>query len=149
MPFRICTTALLISGLTTVLAASAAQAAQLQVAVSGVAEARGHIRVDVCTAATFAKSKAACPYSGAAPAQPGTTVVTINNVPPGQYAAQVFHDLTDQGVVHQNFLGIPREPIGFSNDASVGLTGPKFHDAAFNLRAETLRIMLKLRRIGH
>ena len=75
--------------------------------------------------------------------------MTINNVPPGQYAAQVFHDLTDQGVVHQNFLGIPREPIGFSNDASVGLTGPKFHDAAFNLRAETLRIMLKLRRIGH
>jgi uncharacterized protein (DUF2141 family) len=127
------------------IAAGGAHAAVVEVAVSGVGDARGHVRVDLCTKETFLKP--ACPYSGAAEAKPGSTVVKIADVAPGEYAIQAFHDETDEGVVHQNFLGVPREAIGFSNDAPVRLHGPRFSDAAFTVEHGVQRISIQLRRI--
>ena len=71
--------------------------------------------------------------------------MTIADVPPGQYAAQVFHDVDDDGKVHQNLLGIPTEPIGFSNDAPIHLRGPRFKEAAFAVEHGVRHITLKLR----
>ena len=127
------------------LVANQARAAMVEIAVTGVTEARGHVRVELCTKETFLKPS--CPYKGEAAATPGQTLVTINEVPPGQYAAQVFHDVSDQGVVHQNFFGIPREKIGFSNDAPVHLRGPRFRDAAFYVGSEIQRITLRVRHL--
>ena len=122
-----------------------ARAGLVQVDVTGIAEAKGHVRVSLCTRNTFLTE--ACPYQADAPATLGSTVVTIAEVPPGEYAVQAFHDETDQGVVHQNFLGIPRERIGFSNDAPVRLRGPRFLDAAFQVGPQINRITLKVRHI--
>ncbi len=118
-------------------------AAIVEVAVTGVTRAQGHIHVDLCTRDTFLK--ASCPYQGSAPATPGATLVTIKDVSPGQYAAQVFHDEDDSGDVHRNLLGIPTEPIGFSNDAPIHLKGPSFKQAAFAVEHGMERITLKLR----
>lgn len=127
------------------LAAAPARAAMVQVAVTGVPQARGHVRVELCTRTTFLTT--ACPYQGQAPAAPGLTLVTIGEVPPGEYAAQVFHDETDEGIVHQNLLGIPRERVGFSNDAPLRITGPQFRDAAFVVGAEVKHISVRLRHL--
>ena len=125
--------------------AAPAGAANVDVAVTGVAQARGHVRVELCTRDTFLTQ--ACPYQGAAPAQVGATVVRIAEVPPGVYAAQAFQDETDQGVVHQNILGVPRERVGFSNDAPLRVRGPRFKDAAFPVGDDVQRITLRLRRL--
>jgi len=122
-----------------------ASAAVVEVAVTGVANARGHIHVDLCTEDTFLKEN--CPYAGSAVATPGSTVVKIAGVPPGHYAAQVFHDEHDDGRVHRNVLGIPTEPIGFSNDAPLHLHGPRFKEAAFAVEHGVERITLRLRNI--
>jgi uncharacterized protein (DUF2141 family) len=126
-------------------AAQGASAAVVEVAVTGVVEARGHIHVELCTQDTFLKPD--CPYQGNAVATPGATVVKIPGVPPGKYAAQVFHDQLDDGKIHRNFLGIPTEPIGFSNDAPLHLHGPRFTEAAFAVEHGVERITLKLRDI--
>lgn len=128
-----------------VLLAASARAAVVEIAVTGIVEARGHVRVQLCTKDTFLKPS--CPYEGAAPATVGATMVKINAVEPGEYAVQAFHDESDQGVVHQNFLGIPRERIGFSNDAAVHVHGPRFKDAAFMVGQEAERITLKVRHL--
>jgi uncharacterized protein (DUF2141 family) len=126
--------------------AAPAVAANIDVAVTGVAEARGHVRVELCTRDTFLTQD--CPYQGSAPAQVGAaTVVRIAEVPPGVYAAQAFHDETDQGIIHQNLLGVPRERVGFSNDARVHVRGPRFKDAAFLVGDDAERITLRLRRL--
>ena len=125
--------------------AAHAHATMVEVAVTGVSDARGHVRVELCTKDTFLT--AACPYQGAAPATPGLTTVTIAEVPPGEYAVQAFHDDTDGGVVHQNILGIPRERIGFSNNAPLHIRGPLWKDAAFSVGNEMARITLKLRHL--
>jgi uncharacterized protein (DUF2141 family) len=121
-----------------------AWAADVKVTVTNVNGDTGHVRVDLCTRAKFLKGD--CPYSAAAPAQPGETVVSFTGVDPGEYAAQAFYDDTDAGRVHRGFLGIPREGVGFSNDVSpLRLTGPQYKDAAFLVPESGAQIRLKLR----
>jgi uncharacterized protein (DUF2141 family) len=73
--------------------------------------------------------------------------VTIANVPPGRYGAQAFHDANGNGKTDRNFLGIPTERIGFSNDALKGLSAPKFVNAAFDHRDAAQTITFKLRSV--
>lgn len=127
------------------LVSGAANAAVVEVSVTGVHNAIGRVHVDLCTQATFLKGD--CPYHGDADAKPGATVVTIPGVPPGAYAAQAFHDETGSGVVHQGLFGIPKEAIGFSNDAPVRISGPAFDDAVFNVDQGVERISLRVRRL--
>jgi uncharacterized protein (DUF2141 family) len=133
-----------VAGLLIACAAAPAQATLVIVHVAGVTDPRGHIRVELCTRQTFLTEF--CPYGGAAPAVVGETQVRVE-APPGEYAVQAFHDETDSGRVHQNLLGIPRERIGFSNDAPLGVRGPRFEAAAFVIGAEVRILTLRLRRL--
>lgn len=56
----------------------------------------------------------------------------VQNVPPGRYAAQAYHDANGNGKADRNMLGMPTELVGFSNDVRVHFSRPKFADAAFN-----------------
>jgi uncharacterized protein (DUF2141 family) len=140
-------TAFLIS-LTVLLATAAPAAAQpsgtLAVRVENVRSAAGHVRVELCTSDSFLTDN--CLLTGTAPAQLGETVVTFNDVPPGVYAVQAFHDENDDHKVNRGLLGIPREDIGFSRDAPLGLSGPKFLKAAFSHEADNQVVTLRLRR---
>ncbi len=110
--------------------------------VDHVRDDAGHVRVDVCTQATFLKE--ACPYSGSAPAVKGVTTVTVEGVPPGLYAAQVYHDRNDDHTVNRGRFGIPLEGIGFSNNAPIGLHGPRWAKAAFSHDASTQSLAVML-----
>jgi uncharacterized protein (DUF2141 family) len=45
-----------------------------------------------------------------------TTQTAVLAVPPGRYGVSVFQDLNGNGELDQNFLGIPKEPVGFGNN---------------------------------
>jgi uncharacterized protein (DUF2141 family) len=125
--------------------ATVARAGIVEIEVDGIAHARGHVRVELCTKATFLTKD--CPYQGTARAVRGATLVQISNVRPGEYAAQAFQDETDQGVVHQDVFGIPRERIGFSNDAPLRVKGPRFIDAAFLVGDQMRKITLRVKHL--
>lgn len=48
----------------------------------------------------------------------GQSVYSITGVPPGDYALMVHHDENSNGGLDKNFIGIPREPVGFANGYS-------------------------------
>jgi uncharacterized protein (DUF2141 family) len=114
----------------------------IEVAVAGVRNASGEVKVDVCTRATFLKD---CQWTGLAKAHAGTVIVEVHGVPAGRYAIQAFHDANSNGECDQGLFGIPREGVGFSNDAFTGLSRPRFDNAAFDFNGSRLRLMLKLR----
>ena len=58
------------------------------------------------------------------------------SLPPGTYAARVMHDLNDNGELDANFVGIPNEPWGFSNNAMGSFGPPKWQEAQFELQGE-------------
>lgn len=55
----------------------------------------------------------------------------FSGIQPGTYAISVFHDENSNGRLDTNFLGIPREGVGASNDARGHFGPPSFHDASF------------------
>jgi uncharacterized protein (DUF2141 family) len=61
----------------------------------------------------------------------GRAVCEFTGVAPGTYAVSVVHDENSNGKLDTNFIGMPREGVGASNDAKGHLGPPKFSAAAF------------------
>ncbi len=60
----------------------------------------------------------------------GQQQLRVQDVPTGEYALLVFHDENDNEQLDVNFIGIPREPIGFSNEYRPR-GAPTFRNARF------------------
>ena len=104
----------------------AAPAGILQVEVSNVRGTTGTVHVDICTRAQFLKD---CPRSADSAAVVGTTRVTLAGLPAGRYAAQVFYDENGNHKIDRALFGIPKEGVGFSNDAKIRMSPPKWEEA--------------------
>jgi len=60
----------------------------------------------------------------------------IKNVEAGNYAIKIYHDVDSNGELNTNWMGMPKEPFGFSNDAKGTFGPPKFEDAVFELNGD-------------
>jgi len=70
--------------------------------------------------------------------------IEVVDIPAGSYAISVFHDLNDNLELDTNFIGIPKEPYGFSGP--MGKFGPpKFDTAAVPLEAGDNTISIELK----
>lgn len=65
----------------------------------------------------------------------GTMTIVFENVPEGMYAVAVFQDIDANKDLKTNFVGLPQEPIGFSQDARISFGPPSFEDAKFEVQA--------------
>lgn len=63
-------------------------------------------------------------------------------IKPGRYAVSVFHDENSNGKLDTNFLGIPREGVGASNDARGHMGPPKFDAAALQFSGGRLNLKI-------
>lgn len=72
-----------------------------------------------------------------------TTRVTFRDLPPGTFAVTVLHDENGNGKMDKNFLGIPREGYGASNNPKV-MRAPTFDEAKFSLRNPEQAVDVKL-----
>ncbi|WP_228275240.1 DUF2141 domain-containing protein [Stakelama tenebrarum] len=117
--------------------------AAIEIAVTNVESSEGRVHIEICPERLFLKD---CPYVGEAPARQGTTRVIVRNVPPGRYAAQGYHDRDGDGKADRNFLGLPTEAVGFSNNAMTRLAKPRFGDAAFDHGTSDQRITFEMKK---
>ena len=62
----------------------------------------------------------------------------------GTYAVSTFHDENSDGKLDTNFLGIPREGVGASNNAKGHLGPPKFDAAAFHFSGGRLELRITI-----
>jgi uncharacterized protein (DUF2141 family) len=69
----------------------------------------------------------------------------FDDIPPGTYALVVLHDENMNGRIDYNWLGVPREGYGFSNDARGTLGVPSFKQASFVYDGKTLELTVTLR----
>lgn len=67
------------------------------------------------------------------PARTGSVSVEIDDLPAGDYAVMVFHDLDDDGELATNLLGIPKEPWGGSLQGRSVFGAPGWKDVRFEL----------------
>jgi uncharacterized protein (DUF2141 family) len=74
----------------------------------------------------------------------GHSVCEFPGVAPGRYAVSVFHDENSNGKMDTNFMGIPREGVGASNNARGHFGPPKFDDAAFQYSGGKLDLTITI-----
>jgi uncharacterized protein (DUF2141 family) len=73
----------------------------------------------------------------------GTVEVIFENLPAGEYAISILHDANQNGKMDTNWIGIPKEGYGFSNDVIGTLGPPSFDKAKFTLSEKTVIITMK------
>jgi uncharacterized protein (DUF2141 family) len=65
-------------------------------------------------------------------------------VPYGEYAVAVSHDLNGNDKLDKNFVGYPKEPFGFSNNFKPRLSNPDFSDCKFSFTHQYNSLTIKL-----
>jgi uncharacterized protein (DUF2141 family) len=70
------------------------------------------------------------------PANKPSVIIMFDQIPPGTYALAVFHDVNEDGELNTNFLGVPKEVYGFSNNARSRFRAPTFNEAAFEFSGQ-------------
>ena len=112
----------------------------LTITIADIRESEGRLMIQVANSEKgfeFSEDSAAPPpvaISQLAEAGEMTFEVTL---PPGIYGARVLHDLNGNGEMDSNFVGMPKEPWAFSNNATGRLRPAKWQDAKFEISGDT------------
>ena len=76
----------------------------------------------------------------------GRAVAEFDSLVQGIYAVTVFHDENRNRRFDKDWLGIPREAWGGSNDLRPWARAPRFDEARFNVAAGSHDITINLKR---
>lgn len=68
----------------------------------------------------------------------------FEDIAPGKYALAVIHDENMNGKLDVDWLGVPTEGYGFSNDAIALLGPPSFSAAGFPYDGRNLNLTIRL-----
>lgn len=124
----------------------AASAADLTVTVDGLRNANGTVRYEIDSSADAWDNKAKAFATADVKAATGSVAYTFKNIPPGTYGVGVYQDENDNGKLDTNFLGIPKEGYGFSNNLKL-MRKPTFEEAHFDVTTQNESIVIHLNHV--
>jgi len=130
--------------------------ATLAIAIGSVAPRRGYAeegRTITVNVSTFRNAKGALGcrlYAGPdgfpkklthklqqfVPIRGPSATCRFTGIAPGTYAVAVVHDENNNGQVDTNFLGVPTEGYGVSNNRTYALSWPKWDESKFQVRED-------------
>ena len=131
------------TGISLALLAGSVCAADLQVEVHGVHNAKGKIMIGLFdNAADFPnKMVRGVAVDAAVPAVTGV----FSGLPNGDFAVAVYQDENGNGKLDKNLFGVPTEPYGFSRDVMGRMGPPRFADAKLTVNGTRQTIVINLR----
>ncbi len=127
--------------------AQSAAAATLTVHVTGARNAKGQIRAALFQGARgFPNDASQAIQTQAADIDPQTLTAQIvfTNLHDGVYAVSVFHDENRNQKLDKNFMGIPKEGYGASNNPKKKMGPPSFEETKFQLNGTDQSLEIKL-----
>jgi len=71
-------------------------------------------------------------------------VVEFIDIPHGTYAVGVLHDENGNGKMDTNWLGVPKEGYGSSNNVKTIFSPPSFEKAAFTMNDDSLVVTIQM-----
>lgn len=110
---------------------------KLTIEVVGVEHSNGSILVAVYDSSDSFLDSDKMFSGGMNSASEGATIVTIEDLPKGEYALAIFHDENDNEVLDTNFIGIPKEPISFSLGKMKTFGPPPYKECSFKVEEDT------------
>jgi uncharacterized protein (DUF2141 family) len=126
-------------------ACGSAHAAELVVRISGLSEPMGQVGCALfARAAGFPMDNASARLLWLA-ADPKGVTCRYADVPEGSYAVSIVHDANGNRRVDTNFIGLPIEQWGVSNNARPGLRAPRFDEAVFKIAADAKEVVIDIK----
>ena len=120
------------------------RAATLELTITGIRPAHGRLMIAVADSGDAWDDRAK-PIASTTQAVTGARqVFRFDDLAPGTYAVKVMNDENGNGALDSNFMGMPTEGYGFSNNPKV-LRKPTFTEAGFELGATGTAITIELR----
>lgn len=109
-------------------------ASELIVYVRGLRNAKGQVAAALYNSAKGFPDKGGEITGKVTRVKDGQARLTFKGLKPGTYAVAVLHDENKNGKMDFNFVGLPVEGYGFSNNASAPFGPPSFQAASFKLK---------------
>ena len=119
----------------------------LTVRVTGARNAKGKIGVTLFQGAQgFPDDTSRAARQQSVEIDPNTMSahVIFNDLPRGNWAVSVLHDENGNGKMDKNFVGMPKEGYGASNNPKKKRRAPTFDEAKFSLNASEQTIEIAL-----
>lgn len=115
---------------------ASAQTGRLIVIVKSVQVSKGgELSTGIFTKPNFPKVGQQL-LGNATPVNAAEMRIVFESVPVGVYAVVSFQDIDKNKDLKTNFVGYPKEPIGFSRDAKIKLGPPDFEDAKIKIEKD-------------
>lgn len=101
------------------------------VRVTDIQDIKGEILVGIYDSRrTFRKVKKVMKYA-VKEVSNGTETLVLEDVPAGTYAIALFQDFNGNRKFDSNWMGVPKEPFGFSTNYVVKRRAPKYKEVTF------------------
>ena len=128
-----------------VIAQMPTQDSQIQVQIDGLRNNRGQVRCSLFSSPVgFPKDADKATAHAESAISDGRALCHFSGVTPGKYAISIFHDENSNGKLDTNFMGIPREGVGASNNAKGHFGPPTFGAAAFSFAGGPLELKITI-----
>lgn len=124
---------------------SASGAAEVIVRINGLAEPLGQVGCSLFASADGFPMDNSGARNLWLRAEPQGVTCRFANVPEGRYAVSVGHDRNGNQRVDTNFVGLPTEQWGVSNNARPALRAPRFDEAAIKVAADAQDIVIDIK----
>lgn len=127
-------------------AACGEQAGAIRVIVKNVRKDKGTITADLHgdKPEEFLKKKKKL-LRVRVPARIGSVEMCLPVPAPGVFAIGIYHDVNGNKKFDKNFLGLPAEPYGVSNNPGLRLGAPKHEEARFTVGPDGTTVEITLR----
>jgi uncharacterized protein (DUF2141 family) len=123
----------------------ASTAAEVVVRVSGLSEPLGQVGCSLFAGATGFPMDNTSARNLWLPAESKGVTCHFSDVPEGTYAVSIGHDLNANRRVDTNFIGLPTEQWGVSNNARPSLRAPRFDEASFKVAADAQDLVIDIK----
>ena len=116
---------------------------KLTIKISNIEKVKGEIKIGVFNTHTNFLKEGSAIKNYTLKVEKNTAVIIITDLPKGEYAISMYHDENSDNECNRNFIGIPKEAYGFSNNIRPRMSAPKYDDCKF-LLSENKILNIKL-----
>jgi uncharacterized protein (DUF2141 family) len=118
-----------------------AAANTLSVRIQGLRSDAGQVLIAVCTAETFQEGQ--CREERRLRTNDARTAIEFQGLPTGAYAVKIVHDENGNGRLDTDWLGIPIEGYGLSNNPPKDRR-PSFDASSFRIGSDPVAVDISL-----
>ena len=113
------------------------ETSNIKLVIRNIDPAQGNLQIAIFNSEDDFLKKGSEYRIAVVPVSGSQTSYTFKDLPLGDYAISLYHDVNKDDKCNRNWIGIPTEGYAFSNNYHPVLKAPSFDDTRIRLRKDT------------